>query len=108
MTDSVRLSKYLAARFFCSRREAENYVKGGWVRVDGQVVEEPGVRIESHQEVELAKNARPDDHKPATILLHKPKGYGSGPDGRSISDLIVPENQVPDARSGRHFVKIDL
>jgi 23S rRNA pseudouridine2604 synthase len=69
MTESVRLSKYLADRFSCSRREAENYVQGGWVRVDGQIIEEPGLRIEPQQKVELATNARSEDHKPVTILL---------------------------------------
>ncbi|NYT63788.1 RNA-binding protein [Alcaligenaceae bacterium] len=106
MTETVRLSKYLATRFSCSRREAENYVQGGWVRVDGRVVEEPGLRIEPHQQVELAANACHDDHKPATILLHKPVGYGEG--ARPLSDLIVPANQVGTDRSGRHLVKLDL
>lgn len=108
MTDSVRLSKYLATRFACSRREAENYVQGGWVRVDGQIVEEPGLRIEPHQEVELAKNARAEDHKPATILLHKPVGYGAGPGAKPVLELIASANQAPDDRSGRHLVKMDL
>lgn len=106
MTESVRLSKYLAARFSCSRREAENYVQGGWVRVDGQMVEEPGLRIEPHQQVDLADNARPDDHKPATILLHKPVGYGAG--ARPVPELIVSANQASNDRSERHLVKLDL
>lgn len=106
MTESVRLSKYLAAHFSCSRREAENYVQGGWVRVDGVIVEEPGVRIEPHQKVELAQNARSEDHKPATILLHKPAGYGQGT--QSVLDLTTALNLCTDDRSGRHFVKADL
>ncbi len=106
MTESVRLSKYLADHFSCSRREAENYVQGGWVRVDGVVVEEPGFRVGPHQEVELAKNARAEDHKPATILLHKPMGYGEG--AQSVLDLLTAQNLAPEDRSGRHFVKADL
>ncbi|RYF52500.1 MAG: RNA-binding protein, partial [Comamonadaceae bacterium] len=39
MTETVRLSKLLADRQGCSRREAENYIHGGWVSVDGEVVE---------------------------------------------------------------------
>lgn len=108
MTESVRLSKYLADRFSCSRREAENYVEGGWVRVDGQIIEEPGFRIDPHQKVELAKNARAQDHKPATILLHKPAGYGDGDQARPALELIEAANLAPDDRSGRHFVRRDL
>ena len=39
MTEPVRLSKRVADMVPCSRREAEQYIEGGWVRVDGQVVE---------------------------------------------------------------------
>ena len=35
MTDAIRLSKRLADQLGCSRREAELYIEGGWVRVDG-------------------------------------------------------------------------
>ncbi len=108
MTDTVRLSKYIAAQFSCSRREAENYIEGGWVKVDGRVVEEPGYRIELHQVVELSENARADDHQPATILLHKPAGYSVTTGASPLIDLITPQNQAPDDRSGRRLVKVDL
>ena len=46
MTDPIRLSKRLAELVGCSRREAELYIEGGWVSVDGKVatlnVEGPG------------------------------------------------------------------
>ena len=46
MTDpGERLAKRVAALVPCSRREAEQYIAGGWVRVDGQVVEEPQFRV---------------------------------------------------------------
>ena len=46
MTDEgERLAKRVAALVPCSRREAEQYIAGGWVRVDGQVVEEPQFRV---------------------------------------------------------------
>ncbi len=41
MTDPIRLSKRLAELTACSRREAELYIEGGWVSVDGEVIEEP-------------------------------------------------------------------
>ena len=41
----VRLAKRVAELVPCSRREAEQYIEGGWVRVDGSVVEEPQFRV---------------------------------------------------------------
>ena len=43
--EPVRLSKRVAAMVPCSRSEAERYIEGGWVRVDGQVVEIPQQRV---------------------------------------------------------------
>ena len=40
-TEGMRLSKRLAEERGCSRREAEWYIEGGWVRVDSDVVEDP-------------------------------------------------------------------
>lgn len=108
MTESIRLSKYLADQLSCSRRQAENYVTGGWVRVDGHLVEEPGYRLGPQQTVKLAENACAEDHKPATILLHKPAGHDCSPSFQAVASLITPASQTPDDSSGRHFVKRDL
>jgi len=56
MTDPVRLAKRLAELVSCSRREAELYIAGGWVLVDGKVVEEPQFMV-SQQKVELHPDA---------------------------------------------------
>ena len=37
-----RLAKRVAVQQSCSRADAERYIEGGWIAVDGQVVEEPG------------------------------------------------------------------
>ncbi len=62
--DTVRLSKRLAEQQQCSRREAELYIEGGWVSVDGQVVEQPGTRVAPGQQVELAPRARAEEVPP--------------------------------------------
>jgi 23S rRNA pseudouridine2604 synthase len=69
-----RLSKVVAARVPCSRREAEQYIAEGWVRVDGKLVEEPQFRVAGHQQVELDPHARLQAASPATMLMHKPAG----------------------------------
>lgn len=77
--EPLRLSKVVAALVPCSRREAEQYIAEGWVRVDGQRVEEPQVRVAPGQRVEVDAQARLQPAQPATFLLHKPAGMASGP-----------------------------
>ena len=74
MTEAVRLSKRLAAQLSCSRSEAERYIEGGWVRVDGRVVEEPQFRV-LHEKIELDPHARLTELPPVTLLLHKPADH---------------------------------
>lgn len=70
----VRLSKRVADLRACSRREAEQYIEGGWVRVDGQIVEEPQFRVQDHQRIEIDPDASLQDPTPVTLLWHKPAG----------------------------------
>ena len=54
--DGERLSKRVAHLMRCSRREAEQYIEGGWVSVNGKVVEEPMARV-TDQTVAVDPNA---------------------------------------------------
>ena len=74
MTDSIRLSKRVAELRSCSRREAELLITGGWVRVDGNVVEEPQFRV-ADEAIEIDSKASPAQAEPVTLLLNKPTGY---------------------------------
>ena len=73
MTDPIRLSKRIAELRTCSRREAELIIAGGWVRVDGVVVEEPQCRV-TDQQIEIDPKADLTQAEPVTLLLHKPAG----------------------------------
>ena len=84
--EGERLAKRVAALVPCSRREAEQYITGGWVRVDGRVVEEPQSRVQQ-QVVTLDRDASLMDATPPTLLLHKPAGHDDGrlaPDGKRL------------------------
>jgi 23S rRNA pseudouridine2604 synthase len=113
MTEPVRLAKALAQMLSCSRREAEQYIEGGWVRVDGVVVEEPQFRV-GGQKIELDRDASLLALAPVTLLLHKPAAYEAGLDGVSgkpaapALQLLTPANRSADDRSGirplkKHF-----
>ena len=74
MSEPIRLAKRLAEQLNISRSQAEQYIEGGWVRVDGIVQESPQHRV-ANERIELDKNATLLDSVPMTILLHKPPGY---------------------------------
>ena len=55
--DLPRLSKRMAELGLCSRREADEWIVNGWVRVNGQVVDELGSRVEPDANIEVSKEA---------------------------------------------------
>ena len=71
-----RLSKVVAALVPCSRREAEQYITEGRVRVDGQRVDVPQARVNPAQQVQVDAAARLQPVEAATFLLNKPAGVG--------------------------------
>lgn len=102
MSESVRLSKRLAELVPCSRREAELYIEGGWVRVNGEVVEEPQFRV-LDQIVELHPDASLAPPEPVTILLHLP--LDSAYDLDAMKALVTPETHTADDNSGIRTLK---
>jgi 23S rRNA pseudouridine2604 synthase len=97
----VRISKLMAERGLCSRRDADVYIERGWVFVDGQRVTELGTRAPASAVIKLDKAARAAQQRQMTILLHKPVGYVSGqpePGFTPAVTLVLPENQyrLPD------------
>lgn len=75
--EAVRLSKRLAALGICSRREADDYIGKGWVKVDGQVAV-LGLKVTPDQQIEIDPKAQAAQSARVTILLNKPVGYVSG------------------------------
>ena len=118
MTEPVRLAKHLAHMLNCSRSQAEQYIEGGWVRVDGVVIEEPQHRV-LDQKVELDPDASLLELVPVTLLLNKPAGYAAGlhadasRNASSALQLLLAINQSADDRSGirplkKHFSALML
>jgi 23S rRNA pseudouridine2604 synthase len=112
VNEPVRLARRLAELTGCSRSEAQQYIEGGWVSVDGQPCEEPGMRIAPEQVVSLAPGATAAPVHPVTILFHKPPGLATGPAGSPDSSLILssllPENRSASDRSGIRPLKKHL
>lgn len=77
--ESMRLSKYMSQLGLCSRREADAYIEKGWVKVNGQVVDQLGTKVTPPAKVELTQGATETQGDKKTVILYKPLGYVSGP-----------------------------
>jgi 23S rRNA pseudouridine2604 synthase len=101
----VRLSKWLTAQGLASRREADEWIEAGWVRVDG-VPARLGQRVTPAQRIEVDPAARQQQARRVTILLHKPLGYVSGQpeDGHeAAASLVTAANHWRDDPTRRPF-----
>jgi 23S rRNA pseudouridine2604 synthase len=102
--DAIRLAKRVAEIVPCSRAEAERYIAGGWVSVDGVVAEDPATRVTPAQAVTLLPGAEPVEPVPVTILLNKPAGV----DAAGALALITPEHLAPQGQGAQRFLKRHL
>ena len=103
-TQGVRVSKLLAERGLCSRREADAYIERGLVFVNGERVTQLGTRAAPDAIVALAGAAQAQQARQATLLLHKPVGYVSGQaeDGHPpAATLIAAASQWADDKTQR-------
>ena len=107
--DSPRLSKVMAERGLCSRREADEWIINGWVKVDGVIMETLGTRIKPDAEIIVSGYAYEQQAEQVTILLHKPVGYVSGQaeDGYQPAIVLVhPDNEwLDDPELNQHHAK---
>jgi len=107
----LRLSKRMSELGLCSRREADEWIAKGWVRVDGQVVSELGTKVYPSQKVTVERQAAAEQARRVTILINKPVGYVSGQaeDGyQPAVVLIKPENRWEEDRSPERFDRNQL
>jgi 23S rRNA pseudouridine2604 synthase len=112
LEEGIRLAKRVAELVSCSRSEAEKYIEGGWVSVDGKVVEVPMARVQEGQKVELDRNATLVGIVPVTILLNKPPGYDADGGRKPAVQLLTPATHAEGDMTGirvlqRHFTQLE-
>ena len=108
---SMRLSKRMSELGLASRREADEWIAKGWVRVDGRIVSELGSRVLPSQKIEIEARARGEQAQRVTVLLNKPIGYVSGQaeDGyQPAYVLVTPQNRWRDDGSAARFMREHL
>jgi 23S rRNA pseudouridine2604 synthase len=107
MTDPIRLSKRLIELTGCSRREAELYIEGGWVTVDGTVVEEPQHKV-LDEKVELLPDADLTRAEPVTLLLNLPAAADPGKALELVNRASLSEAHSEGTRPLKgHFARLE-
>lgn len=90
--DSIRLNKYVAHCGICSRRKADEYIKQGLVKVNEEVITEPGYRIHPSAKVFFKDKHIQIEAQRIYILMNKPKNTittASDERGRrTVMDLV--------------------
>ncbi|WP_326536874.1 pseudouridine synthase [Pseudorhodoferax sp.] len=86
------MSKRMAELGLASRREADEWILAGWVKVDG-VLAQLGQRVGPEVRIDIDPAAREQQAQRVTILLHKPIGYVSGQpeDGHEPAVALLTE-----------------
>jgi 23S rRNA pseudouridine2604 synthase len=100
-----RLNKRMAALGLCSRREADDWIDKGWVKVNG-VLAPMGLQVKPTDKIEVNPAARGQQQNQVTILLNKPMGFVSGQaeDGHEPAvTLIQAQNRWRDDRAHWRF-----
>jgi 23S rRNA pseudouridine2604 synthase len=93
----------------CSRREAEQYIEGGWVQVNGVVVEDPPFRV-TDQQVSVAPHATLMGFAEVTLIVNKPPGWVDGCNadeqpGKNARAVLTANHRFAHDTSGVHLLK---
>ena len=112
--EQMRLNKFMSNSGICSRREADEFIQQGLVKVNGQVVTELGTKI-SHSDVVEYDDKVVTMQSKCYILLNKPKDCvttSDDPNGRTtVLDLVkgaCPERIYPVGRLDRNTTGVLL
>jgi 23S rRNA pseudouridine2604 synthase len=100
-----RLNKRMAELGLCSRREADDWIARGWVRVNGELAS-MGMQVGAHDRITVERQAQQQQAERVTILLNKPVGYVSGQaeDGHTPAvTLIQPRHHWREDPSRTRF-----
>ncbi|MCR5313071.1 MAG: rRNA pseudouridine synthase [Bacteroidaceae bacterium] len=87
----IRLNKYLANAGVCSRREADQFIQAGVVKVNGEIITELGSKVQRTDEVHFHDQLVSIEKK-VYVLLNKPKDYVTTSDDpqqrKTVMDLV--------------------
>ncbi|HRP89245.1 MAG TPA: pseudouridine synthase [Edaphocola sp.] len=103
------LNKFIAHCGICSRRDAVELIKAGKIKVNEEVILEPGYKVQEEDQVSHEGNAVKIQKKLVYVLLNKPKGFITTTDDpkgrRTVMDILgekVTERVFPIGRLDRN------
>ncbi len=71
----IILQKYLAQIGYCSRKQAEKFLRAGKIKVNGKTVQ-GGILVDENDEIRVgSKPVKHQKQKKVYLLLNKPRGY---------------------------------
>lgn len=98
--EEIRLNKYIAHCGFCSRRNADDYIAAGKVKVNDDVVTELGTKVQRTDEVVVdGQHISLEDF--VYILLNKPKDTITTTDDPRDRDTVM--DKIKDATGKRVY-----
>ncbi len=87
----IRLNKFLANAGVCSRREADEFIQAGVVKVNGEVVTELGTKVNRTDQIHFHDQLVSLEKK-VYVILNKPKDYVTTSDDpqarKTVMDLV--------------------
>lgn len=101
--ERVRLSKRMSELGLCSRREADEWIPKGWVKVNGIVIDALGSKVNPGDKIELDPRALNNQKGKMSIILNKPVGYVShktDDDYQTATSLLKNENKFHESVEG--------
>ena len=104
--NDTRLAKRMAVLGICSRREADEYILKGWVKVNGVTATLKGQKVTEQDVITLSALAQQQQNNRVTILLNKPVGYVSAQPEKgykAAAELITAQNQWAEDKSGIRY-----
>ncbi|MEZ5782528.1 MAG: pseudouridine synthase [Rhizobiaceae bacterium] len=90
-----RIAKRLARAGIASRREAEDLVSSGRVKVNGHVLASPAFNVEASDRIEVDGTEIPPIERTRLFLFHKPAGVvttNRDPEGRRTVFDVLPKD----------------
>jgi len=94
--EAMPLNKFIAHCDVCGRREAAQLVREGKVKVNGELITEPGHKVTVKDQVSLSGKKLQLQENQIYVLMNKPKGFitttDDPKDRRTVMDLVA--NQI--------------
>ncbi len=86
--EEIRLNRYIANAGVCSRREADELISKGEIKLNGEVVTDLGIKVKRSDKI-IYRDKVLSTEKKVYILLNKPKDYVTTMDDPHADKIVM-------------------